>query len=127
MTFLEQELKKIFEPVYPDSTIVGNACYVRISDTIRAKILFTPGIEKYYSALDVIILDIHKGEIDSLVLLFSELLGKKETNDPDYRDGVNPHICFRKGKLLWYAYQPNQQDYSILADSVSRYLNLFMK
>lgn len=44
MTFYERELRKIIGGKYPDATYVGRACYVRLSDTNRAKIQFVTGI-----------------------------------------------------------------------------------
>lgn len=40
MIFFENELRKILMPQYPETTFVGRAAYIRLSDTNRAKIQF---------------------------------------------------------------------------------------
>mgnify|MGYP000626896906 CR=1 FL=1 len=44
MTFYEQELRKIVEPVYPDAAYAGRACYVRLDEMNRAKLQFITGL-----------------------------------------------------------------------------------
>ena len=128
MTFLEQELRKIVNPVYPDAVYVGRACYIKVGDQNRAKIAFvTTGISNQYSALRMTMLNRREGEIDSLLLRFTDLLGKKMTSNPNFRNGIDPHIWEHDGKMCWYGYQPSKQDYSILSDSVSQYIEVFME
>ena len=93
MNFYEQELKKIVGDRYPDATYVGRACYVRLIDTNRAKIQFVTGIvANQYNALQLTILNRNEGQVDVLRLRFTDLLGKKQTNNPNFCDGVDPHI-----------------------------------
>ena len=93
MTFYEQELRKIIGEQYPDATYVGRACYVRLSDMNRAKIQFATGIvANQYNALQLTILNRSEGQVDTLRLRFSELLGTKATSNPNFRNGVDPHI-----------------------------------
>ena len=69
MNFYEQELKKIVGDRYPDATYVGRACYVRLSDTNRAKIQFVTGIvANHYNALQLTILNRNEGQVDVLRL-----------------------------------------------------------
>ena len=93
MTFYEQELRKIIGEQYPDATYVGRACYVRLSDMNRAKIQFVTGIvSNQYNALQMTILNRSEGQVDTLRLRFSDLLGTKVTSNPNFRNGVDPHI-----------------------------------
>ena len=93
MTFYEQELRKIVGERYPDATYVGRACYVRLSDMNRAKIQFVTGIvSNQYNALQMTILNRSEGQVDTLRLRFSDLLGTKVTSNPNFRNGVDPHI-----------------------------------
>ena len=93
MTFYEQELRKIVGEQYPDVTYVGRACYVRLSDINRAKIQFVTGIvANQYNALQMTILNRSEGQVDTLRLRFSDLLGTKATSNPNFRNGVDPHI-----------------------------------
>ena len=110
MNFYEQELKKIVGDRYPDATYVGRACYVRLSDTNRAKIQFVTGIvANQYNALQLTILNRNEGQVDVLRLRFTDHIW-------DSSDGVH-----------WYVYQPTRQDYDTLGDAVSDYLEVFQE
>ena len=123
MTFYEQELRKIVGERYPDATYVGRACYVRLDEMNRAKIQFvTTGIANQYSALRLTVLNRQEGDVDNLLLRFSDLFGKKMVNNPNFRDGVIPHTWDDYGKVSWYVYHPTRQDYEVLSDAVSDYL-----
>ena len=128
MTFFEQELRKIVGAEYPDATFVGRACYVRLDEMNRAKIQFvTTGIANQYSALRLTVLNRQEGDVDNLLLRFSDLFGKKMVNNPNFRDGVIPHIWDDYGKVDWYVYHPNSRDYQNLTDAVSDYLEVFQE
>ena len=93
MTFYEQELRKIVGERYPDATYVGRSCYVRLIDMNRAKIQFvTVSVASRYNALQGTILNGSEGQVDTLRLRFSDLLGTKVTSNPNFRNGVEPHI-----------------------------------
>ena len=128
MNFFEQELRKIVAPKYPDATYVGRACYVRLSEMNRAKIEFiTSIVANQYHALRLTILNRSEGQVDILLLKLSDILGKKQTNNPNFRDGVSPHIWDDYGKAEWYVYHPNSRDYQQLTDAVSAYLEVFQE
>ena len=128
MTFYEKELRKIVEPNYPDATFVGRACYVRLNEMNRAKIQFiTGGIANQYNALWVTILNRQEGDVDNLVLRFSDLLGIKKVSNPNYRDGIMPHIWDNHGDVGWYVYHPTSQDYQKLYSAVNDYIELFQE
>ena len=128
MTFFEQELRKIVGDVYPDATFVGRACYVRLSDMNRAKIQFTTcGTADHYEALQMTILNRSDGQVDTLRLRFKDVLGTKQVNNPNFRNGVSPHAWTYNGKTEWYAYHPNSRDYQMLTDAVSDYLDVFQE
>lgn len=85
MNFFEQELRKIVAPKYPDATYVGRACYVRLDEMNRAKIEFITGIvANQYHALRLTILNRSEGQVDILLLKLSDILGKKQTNNPNF-------------------------------------------
>ena len=126
MNFYEQELKKIVSNRYPDATYVGRACYVQLGDMNRAKIEFVTGIvANQYHALQLTILNRNEGQVDVLRLRFTDLLGKKMTSNPNFRNGIEPHIWDDYGKADWYVYHPAQQDYAVLSDAVTDYLEVF--
>ncbi len=128
MTFFEQELRKLFEKGtgLSDVRIVGNACYGRLSEDIRVKIHFTDSfVSDNYDALKVVLINRHEGEIDSMMLHFSELWGSRKVNPPNFRDGIYPYIWKDGRNAEWYAYKPNADDYGQLSGAVSDYLNVF--
>lgn len=126
MTFYERELREIIGKKYPDATYVGRACYVRLSDTNRAKIQFVTGrVSDQYNAIRVTILNCSEGQVDVLLLHFSDLFGVKHTSNPNFRNGINPHIWDCDGRVDWYVYYPNQRDYEVLSNAVSNYLDVF--
>lgn len=128
MTYFEKELRKIIADEYPDATFVGRACYVRLSDTNRAKIQFSScGTADRYEALQVSILNCNEGVVDTLMLHFRDLLGKKQVSNPYFREGVNPYIRDDAGKVSWYVYHPNNSDYQQLTDAVAGYLDVFQE
>ena len=120
MNFFEQELHKIVAPKYPDATYVGRACYVRLDELNRAKIQLVTGIvANQYHALRISILNRNEGRVDVLLLNLSDILGKKQTGNPNFRNGINPYI--------WDVYHPNSQDYQRLTDAVSDYLEVLQE
>lgn len=124
----QQELRKIVSPSYPDAAYVGRACYVRLSEMNRAKIQFiSTHIASQYDALRLTILNRGEGTVDNLVLRFSDLLGKKHTSNPTFRDGVVPHLWDDGGHISWYIYQPSNRDYEELSDVVGSYLEVFQE
>ena len=105
---------------------MGRACYVRLNDMNRAKIQFVTGmIASQYNALQLTILNRSEGQVDTLRLRFSDLLGTKMTSHPNFRNGVEPHIWDDYGKVDWYVYHPTRQDYEKLSNAVSDYLEVF--
>lgn len=130
MTFLEQELRRLFEhgAVFKDARFVGNTCYGRLTDNIRVKINFaTCGTMDKYEALKVTLLNRNEGQIDSMVLRFRDLWGMKMVNSQNFRDGVSPHMWTYKESTEWYAYQPDQADYKQLAEAVNTYVEVFQE
>ena len=126
MNFFEQELHKIVAPKYPDATYAGRACYVRLDELNRAKIQFVTGIvANQYHALRISILNRNEGQVDALLLNLSDILGKKQTSNPNFRSGIDPYIWDDCGKADWYVYHPNSRDYQQLAEAVADYLDVF--
>ena len=92
----------------------------------RAKIQFVTGmIANQYNALQLTIMNRSEGQVDTLRLRFSDLLGTKMTSHPNFRNGVDPHIWDDYGKVSWYVYLPTRQDYEVLSDAVADYLDVF--
>lgn len=128
MNYYEQELKKIVQPQYPDAAYVGRACYVHLGGANRAKIeLDASYVVNQYDSLKITILNRNEGAVDHLRLRFLDLLGPKKVSNPNFPDGVIPHIWDDYGKVDWYVYHPNAKDYQKLTEAVSSYLEVFQE
>ncbi len=128
MNFFEQELRKIIgqSTAAADASYVGRSCFVRLNPDLRAKLTFiTMGITSHYEALKMTILNRKEGEVDNTVLRFSDLLGKKQVMNPNFKSGIFPYIWDDHGNPMWYVYQLKQEDYQLLAESVDEYLQVF--
>lgn len=128
MTFFEQELQKLFgkDTDLSDVRIVGNACYGRLSDDVRVKICFADThVAGQYDALKVTLINRLEGPVDCMVLLFSDLWGLKKTSNPNFKNGVFPHIWKNGREVGWYVYQPVKTDYDQLFGAVNDYLSVF--
>ena len=130
MTFFEQELRKLFDhdAVFADARFAGNVCYGRLNEDVRIKARFvTCGCADNYEALKVTLINRREGEIDSSLLRFHDLWGMKKVNNPNFREGVSPHMWVYNGKAEWYAYTPNTADRQQLKEAVQTYLSVFQE
>jgi hypothetical protein len=128
MNFFEQELRKLVgqSNALADPRYIGRACYGRVSGNIRAKLQFvTMGHADHYEALQVTLINNTEGEIDRSLIRFRDLWGAKPVGNPNFKDGIHPHIWTYSGKSEWYCYQPTPADYELLADSLDEYLEVF--
>ena len=128
MNFFEQELKKIMDGsvILKNQKYVGRSCYGVIGEDLRARIEFvTLGTCDHYAGIKTTIINRKEGVVDSMVLRFTDIWGKPKVNNPNFRDGVNPHIWTNNGKSEWYAFHPALKDYQKIACSVDNYLSVF--
>ena len=66
------------------------------------------------------------GVVDKLRLRLKDILGIKQVpGNPNFRNGVSPHIWEDGGKAEWYAFRPTAADYSAMRQAVSEYLDVF--
>jgi len=127
-SFFEQELRKLASQLsmLEDVRFVGRACYGRVSENIRAKLQFvTMGHADHYEALQVTLINNTEGEIDRSVIRLKELWGMLPTDNPNFPQGVAPHIWTYSGKSEWYAAQPGPAEYEALAEGVDGYFVMF--
>ena len=130
MTFFERELKKMFGTgaSFSEPRFVGNCCYGRLTDQIRVKINFQTGmVADHYDRLKVTLLNRNEGTIDSMVVKFGDVWGLKKTTNPNFRDGVTPHIWSYGKATSWYVYQPGKEDYKVLSEAIKTYLEVFQE
>jgi len=128
MTTFENELRKIFgnNAVFEETRFVGRSCYGKIRDLLRVRAEFTELSSKdEYDALKVSLINRNEGVIDTAILRFHEILGVKSVSNPNFKDGITPHMWVYNGILEWYCYKPDSADYKELADAVNNYLEIF--
>lgn len=126
MNTFERELKKIFDGCASISnpTFVGSACYGDVGPDLKAKIQFVSmGIHNQFEALKITILNRTEGQVDTVVMRLSDLLGKKRT--PSFPEGVSPHLWKYQDKVEWYAWCPTSADYKIIREAAASYLDVF--
>lgn len=128
MNFFESELKKIMgnSNILKDQKYVGRMCYGTISEDLRARVEFvTLGVHDHYAGLKTSIINRKEGVVDSMLLRFTDVWGKPKVSNPNFREGVNPHIWTDNGKSDWYVFHPTNADYQKLAAGVENYLSVF--
>ena len=127
--FFEQELRKLFEDgeIIQSPHFAGRACLGMLGTDLRVKAQFvTTGVADHYDALKLSILNRSDGLIDTLTLKLRDVWGKKPVpQNPNFRDGIVPHIWVDGGKPEWYAYQPTPADMERLCQAVEQYLEPF--
>lgn len=129
MNFFEQELWYLFG----DGRTIhapycsGQSCYGILDKNLRVRIQFiSTHISGQYDALKLTVLNRINGPVDIQVLKLGDLLGRKPIpGNPNFREGVAPHIWDNYGKSEWYAYRPTDADYEKIRQAVSRYLDVF--
>lgn len=105
---------------------MGRAAYIQVAPELRAKLEFVSlNIANQYNALKLTVLNRIDGAVDINILRFGDLLGKKMVSNPNFSDGVIPHLWDDYGKVGWYVYHPAQADYKLLAGVVDEYLQIF--
>lgn len=127
-TTFQNELNKIFgnDSVFDNTIFVGRACYGSLGADLKASAQFVSlHISNQYDALKINIINRTEGAIDSVTIRFKELWGNKYTNNPNFREGVSPHLWLDGDKLEWYVYTPTNTDFEELREAVSEYTELF--
>ena len=63
--------------------------------------------------------------IHSILLQFSDIWGKQKVSNPNFKEGVNPHIWTDSGKSDWYVFRPGAAEYQKVADTLENYMSVF--
>ena len=131
MNFFEQELRKLFENsgALSDPRYTGRVCMARLTDTTNVKLEFiTIGYADHYEGIKATVMNRSEGQIDSTLFRFADILGKKPIpGNPNFKDGLYPHIWKYDGKYEWYSYKPTPRDFEKITDAVDIYLEMFQE
>lgn len=127
--FFEQELRKLFGDgqILDAPVFVGRACLGGLDEgrQVRAEFV-TAGHADHYSVLRITVLDNKIGVVDRLSLRLGDILGTKQIpNNPNFPNGLRPHIWVCNGKAEWYGYQLGPADYQAIRKTVAQYLDVF--
>lgn len=128
MSFFEKELRKILkkQELFSDVRYAGRSCFGIMDKETKAKIQFvTLSTADKYEALKVEILNQKEGKIDSIIIRFKDLFGKKAVDNPNFKEGIVPHIWTYHDRNEWYAYKPNELDYEQMYESIAEYISVF--
>ena len=128
-SFFEQELGRLFGDgqVIRNPTYSGRSCFGTLGKDLRVRARFiSTGYADHYDSLKITVLNRTDGPVDTLVLKLKDLLGKKSVpGNPNFREGVSPHIWDNYGKQEWYAYHPPAADYEVIRQAAKQYLDVF--
>ena len=127
--FFERELGRVFGDgqVIRDPTYSGRSCFGTLGKDLRVRAQFvTTGYADHYDSLKITVLNRTDGPVDTLVLRLKDLLGMKPVpGNPNFPNGVAPHIWDDSGKPEWYAFQPTAADYETIRQAARQYLDVF--
>lgn len=129
MTVYEKELRKLFENsgLMDHPQYSGRVCVGELGKDLRVRAEFlSTHIASQYDAIRLTVLNRKEGVVDRTLLRFKDVWGKKSVpGNPNFREGVLPHLWDDSGDVDWYAYHPNAADYAALRQSVGQYLSMF--
>lgn len=120
MNKFEQELRILFDndALFEDTKFVGRMCYGKIGNDIRARAeIIALGYADHYEAIKITVLNRTEGAIDTAIIRFSDLLGKKQVNN-HFKEGLKPCLLHNNGELEWHIYKPTLADMEQLSKAV---------
>lgn len=123
-TTLKAEVQKIVRPLAMGEVFVGNSAYIKLGDVKIRVDLYNAFSRDNYDALMLRAVNAKTGEVDTNVVKFANLFGKKPTTNPNFRDGIYPHIWVDR-EVDWYVYHPTSEDYKRLTKEVEAYISIF--
>ena len=128
MNYFEQELRRLFgnDVAISGKRFVGRAFFGKLTDNLRVRVEFvTMGIADHYEAIKATVINRNDGPVDTLTLSFSDLLGRKSVNNPNFREGISPYIWKYGDKIEWYVYKPTKADYDQISEALNNYFDVF--
>jgi len=126
MNFFEQQLRNFtgkttsFKSTSP--VFIGRACFLTLSEGRRARLEFIIlGTTDHYEALEVTVINLRDGKIDSIRLRFTDYFAPKQVGSGTTR---TPHIWMCDGKARWYV-EPAEAEKAALSKAAHDYVMLF--
>ena len=75
-----------------EAVCIGKASYIRINRDVRLRLEFSGSSSGLYDGIIMTILNRKDGPIDTNVLKFKDILGKKSVSNPNFKEGLVLHI-----------------------------------
>lgn len=124
MDFMERVLRKVLAYLPYKFTYMGNTAYLKLPNVkIRIDIYNTFSIDNYDAFLMTAMRN-DSGVIDRKTVKFVDICGVLPTNNPNFPNGVSPHIW--KGRVTeWYVACPNEAHYKMFANVIKQYIEVF--
>ena len=127
MSFSTDELMKCTEG-FEGRKCIGNTMYIPLGENNRLKLFFTTlGYADHYEGISISAVDKNNGVIDKNTIKFADVWGKKQVNNPNFREGITPYIWKDGNQVQWYVYKPTPRDMELLSEQISDYAELFME
>ena len=128
--FFEDELRRLFGDgkVIESPSFIGCACMGNLGRDLRVRAEFVTTCEaSTYDALRLKIINrIGDGEIDRMLLRLKDVWGRRPVpGNPNFPNGVAPHIWVDSGKADWYAWRPGAADRKLLLEQAGKYLDVY--
>ncbi|MCI8479221.1 MAG: hypothetical protein HFE97_12980, partial [Oscillospiraceae bacterium] len=128
-SFFAHELGQLFGDgkLIDHLTYWGRSCFGTLGKDLRVQAQFvSTRISGEYDALKLTLLNRADRPVDTQVLKLKDLLGRKPVpGNPNFREGVAPHVRDNYGKFEWYAYHPTAADYETIRQAAGQYLDTF--
>ena len=129
-TTLVNELKRIFDDMdcFADKKYFGRTFYGVIDKDLRLKATFNElGHYQHYSALKAEIIRRDEGVVDSNLIRFHDIWGNKPAANPNFKDGVSPHLWQDGTELRWYVYRPTTEDMKMLSSEIENFVAIYQE
>ena len=127
--FLENELRKIFgnDDMFSNTKYISGVCYGELDSDLKIKCqIDDSGVSRNYDVLRITVINRKDGVVDKHAIQFFDVWGKLPVpGNPNFRDGVAPHIWTYDRKTEWYAAAPKEKHYEIVRENVRNYLDIF--
>ncbi|MBQ2931786.1 MAG: hypothetical protein IJE62_02945 [Clostridia bacterium] len=127
--FLENELRKIFgnDDMFSNTKYISGVCYGELDSDLKIKCqIDDSGVSRNYDVLRITVINRKDGVVDKHAIQFFDVWGRLPVpGNPNFKEGVAPHIWAYDGKTEWYAAAPKERHYEILKENVKNYLDIF--
>lgn len=120
----ERHLRSFFDTskALTNKKYVGRCLYGMVSDTVRAKIMFTDRqIKSHFGCLSISLITPSDGKIDQLSINFHDAWGNKSIRG----NPITPYLWEDNNQLDWYGFNPTPDEMRQISDAVDDYLEIF--